>query len=78
MEAGKEAYRATRAWMAFTLEGFELGTGTAKDLMDGLAAFVKARFTLLQLTYDYNTAVAHLSVASGTELQPELAELNVW
>jgi outer membrane protein TolC len=72
IEATKEGYKATRAWSAFALNGFELGTVTAKELIDGLAAFVKARFALLSFTYEYNVAAARLSETAGQELMPEL------
>ena len=73
--ATREAFKATRAWSAFALNGFELGTVTARELIDGLAAFVKARFTLLELTYEYNVAAARLSQTAARELVPEL---EVW
>ncbi len=72
LAATKEAYKATRAWSATAMEGFELGTVSAKDLIEGLSAFVKARFALLALSYEYNVASARLSQVTGRELQPEL------
>ena len=75
IEANKEAYKAARAWSVFAMNGFELGTVTARELIDGLSAFVKARFTLLELNYEYNVAVARLSQTAGRELMPDLANV---
>ncbi|MBI5507469.1 MAG: TolC family protein [Deltaproteobacteria bacterium] len=77
IEIGEDGFRAARAWSLFAQNGFELGTVSAKDLIDALGAFVKARFTLLSHTYEYNLAVARLSQATGHELLPELAT-GVW
>lgn len=72
IEATREGFKAARAWAVFARSGFELGTVPAKDLVDALSAFVKARVALLTVTYEHNVAVAHLSRASGRELLPEL------
>jgi outer membrane protein TolC len=72
IESTKEGFRAARAWSAFARNGFELGTVSAKDLVDALSAFVKARVALLTTTHEHNVAVARLSRASGRELLPEL------
>jgi outer membrane protein TolC len=73
VDVATDGYRTGRAWVALAYERFELGTASAKDLVDGLAGFVKARYTYLQTTLDYNLTVARLSAAVGEELQPELA-----
>jgi len=75
--ATKEGFKAARAWCAFAQDGFELGTVSAKELIDALGAFVKARFALLQVIYEYNVAVARLSTAAGQEVVPELSS-NGW
>jgi len=72
VDVATDGYRTGRAWVALAYERFELGTASAKDLVDGLAGFVKARYTYLQTTLDYNLTVAKLSAAVGEELQPEL------
>jgi len=72
VEVGKQAFQTTRAWSAYVMDAFDLGSITARELIDGLTAFVKARFMLLQDIYDYNIAVAQLSRTVGVELQPEL------
>jgi outer membrane protein, multidrug efflux system len=75
VEAATEGFRATRAWSLFAYNGFEIGTISAKDLLDALSAFAKARFTLLDALYQHNIAVAQLSVVVGRELLPELASM---
>jgi outer membrane protein TolC len=77
IEATKAGFKASRAWSVFARNGFELGTVSAKDLIDALAAFVKARFAFLTLTYEYNVAAARLSQTTGREILPEL-EAGVW
>jgi len=72
VDVATDGYRTGRAWVALAYERFELGTASAKDLVDGLAGFVKARYTYLQTALDYNLTVARLSAAVGEELQPEL------
>jgi outer membrane protein TolC len=72
IEATKAGFKAARAWSAFARNGFELGTVPAKDLIDALSAFVKARVALLTMTHEHNVAVARLSRAAGRELVPEL------
>lgn len=72
VEVATDGYRTGRAWVALAYERFELGTASAKDLVDGLAGFVKARYTYLQTALDHNLTVARLSAAVGEELQPEL------
>jgi outer membrane protein TolC len=77
IESTKEGFKAARAWSAFALSGFELGTVSAKDLVDALSAFVEARVALLTTTHEHNVAVARLSRAAGRELLPEL-QGEVW
>jgi outer membrane protein TolC len=72
IESTRAGFKAARAWSAFALRGFELGTVSAKDLVDALSAFVEARVALLTATHDHNLAVARLSRAAGQELLPEL------
>jgi outer membrane protein TolC len=77
IEATKDGFKAARAWSAFARNGFELGTVPAKDLIDALSAFVKARVALLTTTHEHNVAVARLSRAAGRELLSEL-QAGIW
>jgi len=77
LEATKEGYKASRTWSVFARNGFELGTVSARDLIDALGAFVKVRFAFSTLTFEYNVAVARLSQTAGHEVIPELAA-GVW
>jgi outer membrane protein len=72
IESARAGFKAARAWSAFALNGFELGTVSAKDVVDALSAFVKTRVALLATTHEHNVAVARLSRAAGRELVPEL------
>jgi outer membrane protein TolC len=77
IEATKDGFKAARAWSAFARNGFELGTVPAKDLIDAVSAFVKARVALLTMTHEHNVAVARLSRTAGRELLPEL-QAGIW
>lgn len=74
IEAAREGFKAARAWTAFARNGFELGTVPAKDLVDALTAYVRARVALLTTTHEHNVAVARLSRAAGRELLHELED----
>jgi phospholipid transport system substrate-binding protein len=64
IEAAKAGLKAARSWSAFARNGFELGTVPAKDLIDALTAFVRAREALLAMTHEHNVAVAR-ALAGG-------------
>jgi len=72
----KQAFRAARAWSVSALNGLELGTGSVKDTVEALRAFIEVRFGLLQTLFEQNKAAAELSQAVGRELQAGLTDEN--
>lgn len=72
LAAARNGFKAARIWSTAAMDGFRLGTLPAKDLIDGLSAFVRARLALLAATHEYNCAVAEYVGVVGEEIQGDL------
>ena len=68
MSSWKRAERETRKWFVSAGQAYEVGTMTAKDLEDSIAAYFNARAKHLSAIADYNIAVAGLEQATGVPL----------
>ncbi len=61
-----------RKWMVFGATGFSTGTVTAKDLLEGLLAFIMKKKAYYEAVMNYNVKFAILSTAVGAELSKTL------
>lgn len=68
LSAWKRGHQSARRWFVSSAQGYEVGTVTAKELIDGVTAYFKARFAHLQAIHDHNMAIAGLEVAVGRPL----------
>lgn len=68
MEAWETGHRSARRWFITAAQGHQVGTTTTKELIDGVAAYFKARFAHLQAIHDHNFALAALELAVGAPL----------
>ena len=60
-----EAEATARKWMTSGAAGYVAGVGEAKDLLEGLAAYLFARRDHLQGLLDYHVALGELTQAVG-------------
>ena len=71
LESWAEGHKVARRWFITAAQGYQVGTTTAKELVDGVSAYFKARFANLQAILDLNTAVSALEQAVGSTIVPE-------
>ena len=74
MESRRIAMKAAKGWLISNTLNFGLGLADTDELIDALEAFGMARYEYFDTIYEYNLAIAHLSLKVGTELavpQPE-------
>ncbi|HBE01568.1 MAG: hypothetical protein A2096_03455 [Spirochaetes bacterium GWF1_41_5] len=64
----KKSMEAAQKWMIFAAAGFEIGSVEAKDVLEGLGAFVEAKYTYYQSVYDYNVLIGELCRVTGTDI----------
>ena len=60
--------REARRWFVSAAQGHQVGVTTSRELVDGVSAYFKARFSHLQAIHDFNVGLAALELASGSEL----------
>ncbi len=70
-DAWESGHRDARRWFVSAAQSYQLGLITVRELTDGVSAYFRARFSHLQSIYDWNTAIAGLEQAVGTQLVPE-------
>lgn len=63
-----DAVENAQNWMFFAANAFILGTGEAKDIMEGLAAYVDAKTAYYQAIYDYNKMLGELCEICGIDI----------
>lgn len=66
----REAVTATRRWMLFASTAYKTGTGEARDLVEGLVAYLQARRTHYEHLRDLFVARAELRYAVGDDGPP--------
>ena len=64
----KIAVDNAQSWMFFAANAYMIGTGEAKDIMEGLAAYVKAKTDYYQAIYDYNKLLGELCETVGVDV----------
>ena len=69
-ELGRSGVKATRKWMTFAATAYESGTGEARDLLEGLVAYLQAKRTHYEALRDFHIAAAELRRATGALSQP--------
>jgi outer membrane protein TolC len=65
VEIGERSSTAGRKWMVFAGSAYLAGTGEAKDVLEGLAAYLQGRRAYLEQLQALHTARAYLVYATG-------------
>jgi outer membrane protein TolC len=66
--AWDRGHRDTRRWFLSAAQGYQVGVIDTKELVDAVEEYFKARFSYLNATREYNTALAALELATGRPL----------
>ena len=64
-EAYQKAASASRKWIVASLTSFDMGTGTADDLLRGIERYGQNRGRYLEALFNYNMSLAQLDYAMG-------------
>jgi len=62
---GKQGVKAARKWMTFGASGYLAGTGEARDLLEGLVAYLSAKRNYYEQLQQLHVARGELAVALG-------------
>lgn len=65
VEAYQKAAAASRKWVVAALTNFDMGTGTADDMLRGIERYGENQGKYLEALFSYNMAVAQLNYATG-------------
>ena len=65
VEAYDKAAGASRKWIVAALTSFDMGTGTADDLLRGIERYGQNRGRYLEALFNYNLSMAQLEYAMG-------------
>lgn len=68
IDNNKIAVDNAQSWMFFAANAYMIGSGEAKDIMEGLAAYVKAKTDYYQSIYDYNKLLGELCEIVGVDV----------
>jgi outer membrane protein len=60
-----EGVTATRKWMTFAAAAYGTGTGEARDVLEGLVAYLQSRKSFFENVYNFYIAKAELDYAVG-------------
>ncbi len=66
VELAQEGVVATRKWLTFAAAGYTTGVGEARDLLEGLVAYLQARKSYYENLNNYYVARAELDFAVGS------------
>jgi len=64
----KGAIQNAQSWMFFAANAYAIGGGEAKDIMEGLAAYVKSKTDYYMAIYDYNKLIGELCEIVGIDI----------
>jgi outer membrane protein TolC len=67
IESARKGLDAAQRWVMAAGLVYGIGTGEARDALEGVAAKAKAEKDYYQAIYDYNLAIADLAKACGTD-----------
>ena len=70
VELSTEGVKATRKWMAFAGAAYKTGTGEARDVLEGLVAYLQAKRGYYDALLAYHVSRAELAYAIGRAAQP--------
>ena len=70
-ELATEGVEATRSWMTFAEVAYNAGTGEARDVLEGVAAYAKARHDQYEAVREHFIARAELALAVGRSVPEE-------
>lgn len=65
VQTANTAVVATRKWMTFAGAAYSAGTGEARDLLEGLVAYLRAKQTYFETLHNYYIARSELDFAVG-------------
>lgn len=68
VKIAREARKFSRGLLVTNLANFDFGIGEAKDLFESLFIYMKTVNNYLTKIYDYNIAIARLSLETGKEI----------
>ncbi len=68
IDNSKIAVTNAQNWMFFAANAYMIGGGKAQDIMEGLAAYVKAKTDYYQAIYDYNKLLGDLCEIVGVDV----------
>lgn len=68
IDNNKDAIKNAQTWMFFAANAYAIGGGEARDIMEGLAAYVKAKTDYYQAIYDYNKLLGELCKIIGQDI----------
>jgi outer membrane protein TolC len=66
VERGSEAVGKAKKWMVQAAADYSVGLLDVRETFDAVEAYVSLRTAVMKARYDYNVAMAALSVATGT------------
>jgi outer membrane protein TolC len=66
-EAYRKAASASRRWIIAALTSFDMGTGTADDLLRGIERYGQNQGRYLEALFNYNMSLAQLEYAMGVK-----------
>lgn len=66
-QLSQDEIKITRKWLTFAASGYETGASTARDLLEGLAAYIESKRSYYDGLRSYHIAEAELRFALGSE-----------
>ncbi|MEM6733269.1 MAG: TolC family protein, partial [Myxococcota bacterium] len=66
-QLSQDEIKITRKWLTFAASGYETGASTARDLLEGLAAYIESKRSYYDGLRSYHIADAELRFALGEE-----------
>ena len=66
-ELSRSSVKSARKWMTFAASAFATGTGPASDVLEGVAAYSKAKYTHYESLFNYYVAEAALYHSLGRD-----------
>ncbi len=67
VEAYRSAASASRKWIVAALSSFDMGTGTADDMLRGIERYGLNQGKFLEALFNYNMSLAQLEYAAGVK-----------
>jgi hypothetical protein len=65
LEVANKGSLAARKWMVFAGTAYTSGTGEAKDVLEGLAAYTQGRKSYYETLQGLHAALAYITYATG-------------